>query len=222
MVHLTSLGPTYYSEQLSLLRKVRRWRRWRDVCRCRRREARCSSQLPDAVGHGDGRRTRRGGGRERAGRGGSQRHGRRTAGCRTASRRAACRRAACRRAACEERLEEATPLDARAFAPGEREACMVKRSGVSQPWDGSFSAPPQLSASLSSASIPQGFSSPAEWMISGLSRVGCCELGQFDHAARRLRARVKPTYARRRSSSMCSSAALLWGSMPRGTSVRFG
>ena len=154
MVHLTSLGPTYYSEQLSLLRKVRRWRRWRDVCRCRRREARCSSQLPDAAGHGDGRRTRRGGGRERAGRGGSQRHGRRTAGCRTASRRAACRRAACRRAACEERLEEATPLDARAFAPGEREACMIKRFRASRNLvgDGS-SAPPQLSTSLASASI---------------------------------------------------------------------
>jgi hypothetical protein len=131
----------------SLLREVRRWCRWRNVCRCqcRWREARRSSQLPDTVVHvGDGRHTRRGGGRECVARGGSQRHGRRAA-----RRRAAYRRAACRRAACKERFEEATALDVRAFAPGEREACMIKRSGASQPWDGS-SAPPQLSTSLSS------------------------------------------------------------------------
>ena len=99
-------------------------------------------------------------------------------------------------------------------------------------WDGR-SAPRQLPVSPSlaatyTARVPplpgaeRGCSSLGKRVSSGqprgLQRAGA----QFDHAARRLRARVKPTYARRRSSSMCSSAALLLGSRPRGTSVGFG
>ena len=82
--------------------------------------------------------------------------------------------------------------------------------------------PPRTRQGFLLSGAERGYSSLGKRVSSGqprgLQRAGA----QFDHAARRLRARVKPTYARRRSSSMCSSAALLLGSRPRGTSVGFG